>query len=74
MKENEIHEFCEQLEKMWQERPQQRFLQLLYNTLILEYHKSDLNAGELYNLKDEELLEVIKSGKFVKMVRQTTPA
>jgi len=66
MREKEIHEFCTQLEKNWKEHSQQRFLQFLYNTLKMEYKKSDLNDGELYNLTDAKLLEVFKSGKFAK--------
>lgn len=34
----------------------------------MEYKKSDLNDGELYNLTDAKLLEVIKSGKFTKNI------
>ena len=39
---------------------EQRFLQLLYNTLMKEFGTANLDDGKLYNLTDDKLLEVIK--------------
>ena len=52
----------QELIKLHAKYPHQRFLQLLYNILMKEYDTADLNCGKLYNLKDSELLEVIKKG------------
>lgn len=59
----EIYHFMDELESFWIKHPNQRFLQMLYNVLTARYGISDLDAGKLYNLKDSELLEVIKKGK-----------
>ena len=50
----------QELIKLHAKYPHQRFLQLLYNILMKEYGTADLDQGKLYNLKDSELLEVIK--------------
>ena len=39
---------------------EQRFLQLIYNTLMKEFGTANLGDGKLYNLTDEQLLEVIR--------------
>ena len=60
---NDKYKFCDQLEALWISYPHQRFLQLFYNLLYAKYGTADLSDGRLYNLKDEELLEVLKEGK-----------
>jgi hypothetical protein len=54
----------QELIKLHAEHPHQRFLQLLYNILIEEYGTANLDDGKLYNLKDSELLEVIKKENY----------
>ena len=54
----------QELIKLHAKYPHQRFLQLLYNLLMIEYGIANLDDGKLYNLKDSELLEIIKKGKF----------
>lgn len=59
----EIFHFIDALEAFWLVHPNQRFLQMLYNILKTKYGTADLNEGKLYNLKDSEILEVIKQGE-----------
>ena len=54
----------QELIKLHAKHPHQRFLQLLYNLLTKEYGTADLDQGKLYNLKDSELLEVIKKENY----------
>lgn len=41
---------------------EQRYLQLLYNTLMKKFGTANLGDGKLYNLDDKELLDIIKQG------------
>ena len=54
----------QELIKLHAKYPHQRFLQLLYNLLMKEYGTANLDDGKLYNLKDSELLEVIKKENY----------
>ena len=42
---------------------EQRFLQLIYNTLMKEFGTANLGDARLYNLTDDELLKVLKQGE-----------
>lgn len=53
----------QELIKLRAKYPHQRFLQLLYNILMIEYGTANLDDGKLYNLKDSEFLQVIKKGE-----------
>lgn len=53
----------QELIKLHAKYPHQRFLQLLYNVLMIEYGTANLDDGKLYNLKDSEFLQVIKKGE-----------
>ena len=54
----------QELIKLHAKHPHQRFLQLLYNILMIEYGTANLDDGKLYNLKDSEFLQVIKKENY----------
>lgn len=55
-----IKAYCDILKETWQEHPNQRFIQLLFN--IFEHNYASSNLDELYNVADEDIFEAIKEG------------